>query len=309
MIFRAMLLAAAMAVLAQTQFAVAQHGHGHAHDHGDAEPYVAPTTYRQAVEQIDDRMHRIAELMKTGELTKVHPQAEVIMNVGKLIGQLALKEGSGVPKEEVKAVNLAGKELAGKFEAIDRAGDSGDAPGTKKVYDEMVPLLATLRKHAPVLYVCPMRCEAEKTYPAEGKCPVCSMALQDTRAHQDHEAKHGGVFFMASDNWHHLEGTLSAEGEFRLYFYDDRTRDISAEPFTAEARAWAKGAAEGDRKPFTISPSPKKDYLVGRIDAGLRCPVSVKAYITFKKGDKPQVFDFDFEQPSPAPGSEPARGH
>ena len=26
-------------------------------------------------------------------------------------------------------------------------------------------------------YQCPMKCEGEKTYPKEGKCPVCNMDL------------------------------------------------------------------------------------------------------------------------------------
>jgi protein SCO1/2 len=30
-------------------------------------------------------------------------------------------------------------------------------------------------------YQCPMKCEAEKTYDKEGKCPVCKMDLKEVK--------------------------------------------------------------------------------------------------------------------------------
>ena len=63
--------------------------------------------------------------------------------------QLALKDGSGVPREAVREINLTAKDLAAKFGPIDEAGDSGDLAGTQTVYDEMVALFETLEKHAP----------------------------------------------------------------------------------------------------------------------------------------------------------------
>lgn len=53
------------------------------------------------------------------------------------------------------------------------------------------------------------------------------------RAHGDHNPKHGGLFFMAPDNWHHLEGSYPEPGLFRLHVYDDFTQPISASPFRA----------------------------------------------------------------------------
>ena len=30
-------------------------------------------------------------------------------------------------------------------------------------------------------YICPMKCEGEKTYPKEGECPVCHMELKEVK--------------------------------------------------------------------------------------------------------------------------------
>lgn len=289
----------------------AQHGHGEkGHEHGKAVEFKMPTTYPGAVDEIEHRLHEISVLMSSKQLAKVHAEAEVIQKVAKVIGQLALKDDSGVPKESVKEVNVAGKDLAGKFDAIDKAGDSGDLAGTKKVYEEMVTLTATLAKYVPKVYQCPMKCEGEKTYNKPGKCPKCGMDVQDVKSHTDHEAKHGGVFFMASDQKHHLEGTLSAGSEFRIYFYDEYTKAIPADKFTAEAKAWNKGAAEADRKPLKLASAPDKSLLTGKVDASVKMPLSIKAFIDFKDGQKPQVFDFDFSEPSKEPsGEKKEHGH
>ncbi|HXV60340.1 MAG TPA: heavy metal-binding domain-containing protein, partial [Vicinamibacteria bacterium] len=72
---------------------------------------------------------------------------------------------------------------------------------------------------------------------------VCSksgdaMALRTIpMAHGDHNPRHGGILFMAPDRYHHLEGVLSPEGAFRLYFYDDFTEPMDASDFHARIGA------------------------------------------------------------------------
>lgn len=172
----------------------AQHKHGDekGEEHGKPAVFTIPTTYKTAIAEIEHRLSKISELIEAKKLDKVHAEADVIQKVANAVGQLALKDDSGVPKEAVKEINVAGKDLAAKFDAIDKAGHSGDLAGTKKVYDEMVKLSETLAKYAPKTYQCPMKCEGAKTYDKPAKCPKCGMDVQVVKSHPGHEAKHGG---------------------------------------------------------------------------------------------------------------------
>lgn len=277
--------------------ALAQHEHGE--EHGKPTEFKMPATYKDGVAEIKHRLHEIEELMDAKDLDKVHAQAEIIQKVGNVIGQLALKADSGVPRDAVKEVNRAGRELAAKFDAIDKAGDSGDLAGTRKVYDEMCKLCTTLEKHVPKVYACTMKCEGDKTYSQPGKCPKCGMALAEVKPHGDHNAKHGGTFFMAPDQKHHLEGAISDKGEFRVYFYDEYTKPIAADGFTAEGSARTKG--KDLRKKFKLATEPGKAFLTGSVDASITFPIEIKIFIDFKDGKEPQVFDFDFDEASKPP--------
>jgi predicted RNA-binding Zn-ribbon protein involved in translation (DUF1610 family) len=86
-----------------------------------------------------------------------------------------------------------------------------------------------------VFFVCPMHSEVRELEP--GSCPICRMALVSStsaRPHQDHNPKHGGIFFMAPDAWHHLEGTYPEDGVFRVHLYDNFSQQLSAKAFQGQ---------------------------------------------------------------------------
>src|SRR5688572_33296655 len=70
--------------------------------------------------------------------------------------------------------------------------------------------------------------------------------------HGDHNPKYGGIFFMAPDVFHHLEGVIDGN-EFRLYIYNNFTEPLDVRRFQARAGDRQMQAAEAGayfRVPF-----------------------------------------------------------
>ncbi len=171
------LAASLSALMLPAALALAQHGHHGQHEHEEAQ-IVAPDTYAHAIEVIHAQLEKIEALMDRRRLERVHAEAAVIRDVARTLARLALHKDSGVPRTAIRTINLTAKDLAAKFGPIDEAGDSGDLAGTRKVYDEMVGLLATLDQYVPREFVCPMGCEPGQVYREPGSCPVCGMHLK-----------------------------------------------------------------------------------------------------------------------------------
>ncbi len=159
-------------------------------------------------------------------------------------------------------------------------------------------------------WTCPVHSDVREGEP--GRCKICGRelaAIRERRPHGDHNPRHGGIFFMAADNWHHLEGAYPKAGVFRLFVYDDYTRPLAVSAFTA--RAVTKETRDHTRKEATeiqaypLQPSKDAAYLKARLPVN-RLPAEITAKIRFTaKGDEYR-FDFVFptyskDQAAPAP--------
>src|SRR5258708_3663280 len=90
--------------------------------------------------------------------------------------------------------------------------------------------------------------------PVPGKCADGSlMEKRYTQStHANHNPRHGGLFFMAPDLWHHLEGAY-IDDAFRVYLYDDYTRPLAPD---------LRGAVTGrivTKEPFDAATSTTKE--------------------------------------------------
>jgi predicted RNA-binding Zn-ribbon protein involved in translation (DUF1610 family) len=162
-------------------------------------------------------------------------------------------------------------------------------------------------------YSCPMHAAVDES--ASGSCPICGMNLVRTTrevqwscpgradiasstpglcpdgrpmemrtvvmAHGDHNPRHGGILFMASNGYHHLEGTRTEDGEFRLYLYDDFTRPLEVAGFSARA---------GD---VPMVPSPDGDFFSAKVES-TKDPVEVVVHLRFPGEAGEARFDFIF---------------
>jgi Heavy metal binding domain len=133
---------------------------------------------------------------------------------------------------------------------------------------------------------------------SDGSAKTKTFAL---RAHGNHNPQHGGLFFMAADNAHHLEGAYLPSGMFRMYFYDEFTKP---QKLTAvknyKATLNVKDAKTGKDAVYSLVRSGT--YLQAQIGK-LPLPAEMYATVTFTPGGKPNRFDFAFPAYSREPHS------
>jgi hypothetical protein len=155
---------------------------------------------------------------------------------------------------------------------------------------------------ATVSWVCADRPEVER--PSPGKCADGSQAekryVQST--HANHNPRHGGLFFMAPDLWHHLEGTYESDEVFRVYLYDDYTKPLPLDlrkqvtgRIVTNERFDAATKTTREITTFPLKMSTEGDYLEARLGR-LKFPADVTAKLKFKGGDQEYRFDFTFAE-------------
>jgi hypothetical protein len=141
---------------------------------------------------------------------------------------------------------------------------------------------------------------------------------RNLRPHGNHNPRHGGQFFMAPDNWHHLEGAYPSARAFRLYVYDDYGRPLSADALRkVEARIVTKESFDPatrkttEHSAFPLKVSRDRAYLEARVDT-TALPAEMTAKVRFDRESDEHRFDFTFdaltkEPAAPASVPQPAR--
>jgi hypothetical protein len=153
---------------------------------------------------------------------------------------------------------------------------------------------------AELTFTCPGNREINQLDP--GKCADGSAMVRKhkPRAHGDHNPKHGGIFFMAPDNWHHLEGAYPAAGRFRVYVYDDYSKPLTrSDARRIRGRVVVKevfDAKTGTTRELTSAPlvlARNGSFLEARVES-FPLPAKLTAKIAFREGDRENRFDFTF---------------
>jgi hypothetical protein len=155
-----------------------------------------------------------------------------------------------------------------------------------------------------ISWTCP---GSDKEETAPGTCANGAPMVKKyaPRPHGNHNPQHGGQFFMASDNWHHLEGTYLPTGVFRMHLYDDYTKPLPvAQVRTISGAVVVKDPRTGEDKTIPLTRSGQ--YLQGTVGK-LPFPAVMYAKVKFKPEAPDNRFDFTFDSYSkePAPGAAP----
>jgi hypothetical protein len=137
------------------------------------------------------------------------------------------------------------------------------------------------------------------------------------KPHSNHIPKHGGVFFMALDNIHHLEGVLLQSGIFRVYLYDVYTKPLSA----AKVKQASGTVQVGESANAPIIPlvvGKDVQTLESALGKDLKLPVTLTVSLHLPgsaPSARPEVFTFPFshfiaeDTPSRPPASMDHSGH
>jgi hypothetical protein len=138
-----------------------------------------------------------------------------------------------------------------------------------------------------------------------GTCPggEATVVKYTQRPHGNHNPQHGGLFFMAPDNWHHLEGTFPRARLVRIYLYDDFTKPLPRDQVKlVQGRIITTSSVGGATREvsFPLARSRDGQYLEATVDSRA-LPASIVAKIKLKADAPEYHFDFTFTEFSKQP--------
>lgn len=150
-------LAAGLALSAAAP-ALAQHGHGKDDGHGQsghkddghAHGEVAKAgSFADAVNRIAADVKAMDTALAGGSISGVSDKANAVATLAKTLGALSLAKDSGVPREKVKEINAASKELAEAADNLHNIADAGDLAKSKAAFAPVKAAAAKVAALAP----------------------------------------------------------------------------------------------------------------------------------------------------------------
>jgi hypothetical protein len=137
--------------------------------------------------------------------------------------------------------------------------------------------------------------EGEESSPSSG-ATMDAQHMYAGGAHQDHNAKHGGTFFMGLDNRHHLEGTLVPPDLFRVYIYDAYTHPVSAEELGKVQATVIWGEQDGAPE-IDMKPNAEETAFEAQAPEPIQFPLTLTLLVRFPGESptaRPELFTFPF---------------
>lgn len=135
----------------------------------------------------------------------------------------------------------------------------------------------------------------------------CGTIDNSPASHMDHNPRYeGGIFFMAPDQFHHVEGTYPAPGVVRLRVYDNFTNAVDVTKYKGARIVTKEEFDEASKtykevESFPLVPQDGGKYFEAKIPAPADAATQVEATakITLLDGGNEERFDFIFAGPQP----------
>jgi len=140
---------------------------------------------------------------------------------------------------------------------------------------------------------------ADKKLLEPGKCSdgAPRKINYELRAHGDHNPRHGGQFFMATDAWHHVEGTYPENGLFRVFFYDNFTKPLALKGKGVSGSVAIRDAQDKEIASAPLAIGKNGSTMEAKIPAAnAALPLRATVKLKFSETMPQQPFDFQFNE-------------
>jgi hypothetical protein len=137
--------------------------------------------------------------------------------------------------------------------------------------------------------------QADSPWAVASQDPSASTPIP--KPHSNHTPQHGGIFFMALDYKHHLEGVLLEPGTFKVYLYDAYTKPLPIDKVPKVSGTVQIGDAD-DAPMVPLVIAKDRQTLVADVSKQMKLPENLTLSLRFPDSQpnaRPEVFTFAFD--------------